>query len=243
MNKTRLFLLIGVILLSLTLVGIAIAADNSNQSPPPTGGNVSFSAPPSSHISAYPEKSKPEEPRVASIPHQAGITGVSTDYGWSQELDTYTEISGGTQVTTSCDDTNYNNFPIPFSFIYNGITYTAVSIQCNGFIAMGASVSSSYTPISSGASNNIIVGLGGDQQTNLTNSEIRYETVGTSPDQVFVVQWKNFRHYSATGDIYNYQIRLYETSNLVEVVYGAFTQNATGRTSQVGLRGASNADF
>ena len=160
-----------------------------------------------------------------------------------EELDTYTEISGGTQVTTSCDDTNYNNFPIPFSFIYNGITYTAVSIQCNGFIAMGASVSSSYTPISSGASNNIIVGLGGDQQTNLTNSEIRYETVGTSSTQVFVIQWKNFRHYSATGDIYNYQIRLYETSNLVEVVYGAFTQNATGRTSQVGLRGASNADF
>ena len=75
------------------------------------------------------------------------------------------------------------------------------------------------------------------------DSEIRYETLGTTPNQVFVDPVEELPPYGATGDIYNYQIRLYETSNLVEVVYGAFTQNATARTSQVGLRGASNTDF
>lgn len=58
-----------------------------------------------------------------------------------------------------------------------------------------------------------------------------------------MIQWKNFRHYNAAGESYNYQIRLYETSNLVQVVYGPFTKNATARTVQVGLRGASNTDF
>ncbi len=179
----------------------------------------------------------------AAALRENGVLAVATDYGWSQTTGTYTEIAGGTQVTTSCDDTNYPAQSLPFTFTFNATDYTQFSINCNGFIAMGPTVSSSYTPISSGTSNNVIVGLGGDQQTNTTGSEIRYETLGAAPDRVFVIQWKNFRHYSATGDLYNYQIRLYETSNVVEVVYGPFTQNATARTAQVGLRGASNADF
>jgi uncharacterized repeat protein (TIGR01451 family) len=197
-------------------------------------------------VEPAPEKAPPEGkglPEYPGLPHQPGIAGVATDYVWGQTLGTYTEVTGGTQLTTSCDDTNYNANPIPFTFTFDGADYTQFSLNCNGFIAMGATVSSSYTPISSGTSNNVIVALGGDQQTNTTNSEIRYETLGTSPDQVLVIQWKNFRHFGATGDLYNYQIRLYETSNLVEVVYGPFTQNATARTAQVGLRGASSADF
>jgi len=173
----------------------------------------------------------------------SGVLDVATNYGWTEATGAYTEITGGTQVTTSCDDTSYSGQSLPFTFTFDGTDYTQFSINCNGFIAMGPTVSSSYTPISSGTSNNVIVGLGGDQQTNTTDSEIRYETLGTAPDQVLVIQWKNFRHYNATGDLYNYQIRLHETSNVVEVIYGTFTQNATNRTSQVGLRGASSADF
>ncbi|HSN53820.1 MAG TPA: hypothetical protein VLT32_04070, partial [Candidatus Sulfomarinibacteraceae bacterium] len=172
-----------------------------------------------------------------------GAEAVATGYGWSQTTGTYTEITGGTQVTASCDDTSYNNIALPFTFTYDGTAFTAVSIQCNGFIAMGTSVSSSYTPISTGTTNNVIVAIGEDQQTNTADSTIRYETLGTAPNHVFVIQWKNFRHYNAAGDSRNYQIRLHETSNLIEVVYGPFTQNATNRTCQVGLRGAANTDF
>jgi len=244
MKRTRIFMAFILILLSLALVGIALAADTRDEPQPTVGGGISTgTAPTGSDLLVDPEKNKPEEPQSAPILLKAGIEGVSTDYGWSQSTGTYTEITGGTQLTTSCDDTSYNANAIPFTFTFNGTAYTQFSLNCNGFIAMGASVVSSYTPISSGTSNNVIVGLGGDQQTNLTDSEIRYETLGTTPNQVLVIQWKNFRHYGATGDIYNYQIRLWESSNLVEVVYGPFTQNATNRTSQIGLRGASNADF
>ncbi|MGV8039660.1 MAG: hypothetical protein AB2L07_06140 [Thermoanaerobaculaceae bacterium] len=190
-----------------------------------------------------PGKEPPNDKPGLPLSFPAGIEAVATGYIWSQTTGTYTEITGGTQVTTSCDDTSYNNITLPFTFTYDGTAYTAVSIQCNGFIAMGATVSTSYTPISTGTSNNVIVAIGEDQQTNAADSEIRYETLGTTPNQVFVIQWKNFRHYGATGDIRNYQIRLYETSNLVQVVYGSFTQNATNRVCQVGLRGASNTDF
>ena len=188
-------------------------------------------------------KEPPDDAPGLPLDFVAGSEAVATGYGWSQTTGTYTEITGGTVVTTSCDDTSYANIALPFTFTYDGTAYTAVSIQCNGFIAMGAAISSSYTPISTGTTNNVIVAIGEDQQTNTTNSEIRYETLGTTPNQVFVIQWKNFRHYAATGDSRNYQIRLHETTNLVEVVYGPFTQNATNRTCQVGLRGAANTDF
>ena len=185
----------------------------------------------------------PEAAPVKGLALDTSITGVGTDYAWSQTTGTYTEITGGTQLSTSCDDTSYNANPIPFTFTFNGTPYTQVSVNCNGFLAMGASVASSYTPISSGSTNNIVSILGRDLQTNTTGSEIRLETLGTTPNQVAVVQWKNFRRFGGSGENYNFQIRLYETSNLVEVVYGEFVKDATSATAQIGLRGASNADF
>ncbi len=172
-----------------------------------------------------------------------GSRAVSSLYAFSSSVGTYTPIAGGTSLTTSCDDTSYTNQPIGFTFSYDGTAYTAFSVNCNGFLALGTTVSSSYSPLSSGSTNNVIAAIGMDQQTGTSGSEIRYETVGAAPDRVLVVQWTNFRYYAATGDSFNYQIRLYETSNRVEVVYGAFTKNSSARTPQVGLRGASSADF
>jgi PKD repeat protein len=173
---------------------------------------------------------------------QSGIESVASDYVWSQTMGTYGEITGGAQVTTSCDDQSYDNYTIPFDFTFNGVAYTAISIQCNGFLAMGGSVSNSYYPISVGPTNNIISALGMNLQTNTTNSEIRLETLGTAPDRVVVVQWKNFRYYYMQNEIYNFQIRLHETSNLVEVTYGSFAEPYSW-TAEIGLRGDDGTDY
>jgi hypothetical protein len=45
------------------------------------------------------------------------------------------------------------------------------------------------------------------------------------------------------GDSWSFQIRLSETSNQISVVYGTMTSDALSNTVQVGLRGASSADF
>lgn len=177
---------------------------------------------------------------VKSLP--AGPTAANA-YTFAQSVGTYTPISGGTVLATSCDDNNYNANAIPFTFNYNGTDYTQFSVNCNGFLAMGAAVTSSYAPLSTGVTNNVIVAMGMDQQTNAASSDLSFDTLGTAPNRVLVVQWNNFRNWNTTGDSYNYQIRLHETSNVIEVAYGAFTKNATSRTPQVGLRGASNADF
>lgn len=168
-------------------------------------------------------------------------------YTFSQFSGTYTPITGGTVLGTgTVDDTNYPNNPIGFTFNYNGNNYTAFSVNANGFLAMGTTITNSYTALSTGTTNNVIAALNYDLQ-GTSSGELRYETIGTSPNQILVVQFSNWASYSATGtgsgDLFNFQIRLYETTNVVEVVYGSFTKNATARAAQVGLRGASNADF
>jgi PKD repeat protein len=178
----------------------------------------------------------------------ASTEAVSSLYLFSSSILTYTEITTGTvHGTPSNDDQSFNAIPLGFTFYYNGAFYTQVSIQSNGFIAMGPTVASSYTPISTGTTNNVIVALGRDIQGNGTTSELRSLTEGTAGNHVFTVQWKHYKRYGSSyvGDDFNFQIKLYEATSRVEVVYGPFTvvYAAAPPTVQVGLRGNSNADF
>lgn len=69
-------------------------------------------------------------------------------------------------------------------------------------------------------------------------------TTGVAGSRVHTIQFKNFRNLSvaANSNCLNLQIRLYETSNNIELVYGTCTVSST-ISGQVGLRGTSNQDF
>jgi hypothetical protein len=75
-------------------------------------------------------------------------------------------------------------------------------------------------------------------------AELRYETIGTAPNRVFVVQWLNYgfimTNSTPTGlqmanRRVSFQIRLYETSNKVEVRFGKAWR---GGSSGAGITGA-----
>jgi hypothetical protein len=176
------------------------------------------------------------------------IANLVAPYGFSQATGTYTPITGGTVLGsgTAVDDNNYPTQAIGFTFNYDGVDYTELGVNSNGFVWLGTTAPATdiYTSISStsAAGSRIVAALNGDLQ-GLVAGELRIQTIGTSPNQICVIQWSNFRHWNVTGDNYNFQIRLYETSNLIEVHYGTFAKNATARAYQVGLRGTANTDF
>lgn len=76
---------------------------------------------------------------------------------------------------------------------------------------------------------------------------IRFQTIGTAPNRTLVVQWTGWQRYTtsgAFGELYNFQIRLNETTNVIDVVYNIQgPTSATARTFEIGLRGSSNANF
>lgn len=250
-------------------------------------------------------------------------TDAASAYAFSQSTGTYTPITGGTVVansipgsgTTYLDDVSFSLQPIPFTFIFNGASYTDFTINTNGFISFGTTIpaGATYSPISSTtafagcatafardsdgrfllqaattAGSNILTAVtkfggvivgeeitatnipagttitgfdigaatitlsanatatGAAQTCVVYSAEIRTETLGTAPNRIHVIQFKNFKRYGSGtyfGELYNCQIRLYETTNVVEVMYGNYIGFTTSTTGQVGLRGATNADY
>ncbi len=78
--------------------------------------------------------------------------------------------------------------------------------------------------------------------------EIQYKTIGIAPNRTLVVQWKNAKVAptpTVNDQSYNFQIRLNESDNSVEVVYGAvrFVGKVVNPGPQVGLRGNSQTDY
>ncbi len=192
-----------------------------------------------------------------------------SQYTFSQSIGTYTAISGGTVVgNTATDDERFVDpavplggtsstgvgLPIGFNFVFNGVTYDRFAINANGWISLGSSSlspavdltsTSVYTPLSTvtAALPNTkvarIAAFARDLQAQ-AGAEIRYQVLGTAPNRTLVVQWKNYIKYLAVGDSMNFQIRLVETANSVQVVFGSMTNNATDSLIDCGLRAAPN---
>lgn len=104
------------------------------------------------------------------------------NYQFSQSTNSYTEISGGTIMgTTSNDDNRFENIPISFPYIYNGISCTALSVNTNGFVQMAAtSVQTSNNAISNTTTTNAIAILSRDLKGKASGSELMYKVEGVT---------------------------------------------------------------
>lgn len=190
-----------------------------------------------------------------------------SSYGFAQSNDVFTEITGGAVIATPTANTvagSLDSFvspalTLPFSFNYNGINVSSVYMSSNGFISLGGNAPSTtaYTPIStSSTADGIVSAWAGDINTffNLGSrtGDMRWETIGVSPNREIVFQWKDFRpaYSTSTTNAYgfNFQIRLIENGNNIKIVYGpgSFAVGSTAVTTgtrQIGLRGTTTADF
>ena len=200
------------------------------------------------------------------------INAQVSSYSFTQSTDTYNQITGGLLLgNTSSDDQRFVDSSSPlggtttsgvgiqigFDFTYNGDSFDRLAINNNGWISLGKSTitpsviissTSSYNPLSSVLSispiflRNRIAGIGDDLQAQ-SGSELRIETIGVAPNRICVIQWSNYREYGTAGQNLNFQIRLNETSNDVEVVYGTMIFTSNSETAQIGLGGTSSSDF
>jgi PKD repeat protein len=119
------------------------------------------------------------------------------------------------------------------------ITGTGIPVGATIVAIAGNTVTMSANATSTGT-NGVAAGFG-------PWSEIRTETLGTTPNRVFVMQWTNFRRFgtvlgTSVGMLLNFQIQLHEAGGRIEVVYGNCTPGVTTLTTvnQVGLRGTTN---
>lgn len=180
----------------------------------------------------------------------ANAQTVAGDYTFSYVTgSTYSSLSGGITIAPDKWDDLVANAALGFNFYFNGSTYTSCYINANGYITFGttAPANNEYYPISSTTPyNGAVAAFARDLYYGRDDSayRIRYKTTGPAGNQVFTVQWRDVRRWNLSGK-FNFQIKLYEGSNTVEVHYGpnSDTSDNTNLPVQVGLRGASNSDF
>lgn len=179
---------------------------------------------------------------------------------------TYTDLgSTGTAISvTNTDDDNSAAQAIGFTFNYAGQSFTQFVLNTNGFIKLGSTAPSATTlyytdpqnyvgttPFNStdAADVNLIAAFNADLAPSATGTaEFRRTTTGTAPNRVCTIQWKNMSDFGTTAlptqyANLNFQIKLYETSNRIEFVYGSFTASANTpdfRGAEVGLRGTTD---
>src|SRR6218665_519390 len=152
--------------------------------------------------------------------------------------------SGGFSATLASGDdaaSSVTTIGGSMSFPFNGVSYTQFSVSTNGAVRLG------NTAISSGlygtsaaiptANMPLLMPYLGDIETSSTGS-ITWQVVGSSPIRCLVIQFTNMGiNYGSTTADGTFQTRLYETSGIVEFVYGAMkvggTSTGGGSTSVV----------
>ena len=175
-------------------------------------------------------------------------------YNFTQSVSggAYVTLTGGTVFQTGAavsTDAVTAAITLPFTFPFNGRTYTTVFLYNNGFITLGSTphAVSMAAPLSSNAV--FVEGAIAPLAQTLTAAaatgslpEIRYG----SQSGKWVAQWQDVRtstlEASATSQRIRAQLRLSPTG-VIEFVYGSGNiSTATGRNAQVGIRGTEDSE-
>jgi hypothetical protein len=192
--------------------------------------------------------------------------------GSSTTMGTYSSLGATATAiaTANTDDANSAAQNIGFTFNFNGIAFTQFVLNTNGLIRLGAAAPSkaaahsiyAQTP-ELGPSNstdpadvNLIMPFNIDLVGAGAGASYSMAVTGTQPNRVCTIQWSNVSDkatavsaanstvITAQYSSFSFQVKLYETTNQVDFVYGAATAG-TGTTNAkyvaVGLKGSSSA--
>lgn len=143
--------------------------------------------------------------------------------------------TGTTQLVASdLDDASSSVTNIGFNFYFYGNLFTQFSTSSNGLMQLGTSAPSTSTyVISSGSVSSPRIGaFTADLKTGI-NGKVHFKVVGSAPNRCLVVEFSNMSlTYVGTpgSNDGTYQVRLYESSGVLEYVYGSMFRNSSTTT-------------
>lgn len=183
----------------------AIPPTATNTPIPPTATNTPV--PPTATNTAIPPTATP----TGTCPNAAG--------GYCRtDTESRTWIAGTTNQSITGDDAT-KTVTLPFTFRFAGTNYTSVKISSNGNVHF-STASSAYNNVAipnTARPNAMIAALWDD--LNPSGGGIYTTTSGSSPNRVFVIEWRNILRYGVTASRATFQIQLVETTNHIWIVY------------------------
>ncbi len=178
----------------------------------------------------------------------APLVNAQLNYSYALLTTPYSANSGGTVIVpASTDDGTSTVQNIGFSFSYNCNTYTQFMVSSNGWMVLGNGMTSSlYTNALGTTGQGPILAPLWDDMATASTGNVNYVLSGAAPNRVLTIEWVNMLwNYAASGPVMSYEVKLYETSNIVDFVYFRVPSGSINSGSaSIGISsGTSATDF
>ncbi len=132
---------------------------------------------------------------------------------------------------------------LPFAFEFYGASYSQVFLSDNGYLNFLAPDQYNGFPIAIPSTlppNAAIYALWQDLSVD-SDSSIDYETVGTSPNRAFVIEYSGMKVAGASARV-SFEIKLWEDGR-IDLLYGPNAANpGDGRNAGIGIENATGTD-
>ncbi|ESU19283.1 hypothetical protein FCR2A7T_27080 [Flavobacterium cauense R2A-7] len=174
----------------------------------------------------------------------------ASTYAFSNSMGTYTEMSGAATLLTAVRADSYLSPAqnIGFTFVYEGVNYTQFKMGSNGFISLNTTGTAVLTTndlsTANATSRPIIAPLWDDLDGATPASSVAgYEVTGSAPNRVLTVEWRNWEWNWNSGatPVISFQVKLYETTNVIEFVYRQEATNVASGSATIGIGSATGS--
>jgi hypothetical protein len=180
------------------------------------------------------------------------LNAVASISPYSVSSTTYGLITPVSPVTLSTlGDDNNATVTMPFAFNFFGSSYSTAYVHSNGFVSFTSAqpTGSPYNEtIPTAATPNNYIALCHDDLNVTGGGTVTHFTSGTSPNQIWVIQYTNVKFYNtaANSGVVSGQIQLFENGNRIEIHLTEITDpvasaHAVGIENSTGTVGFSPA--
>ena len=134
-------------------------------------------------------------------------------------------FANGSSIGNLTDDSFSGVVDIGFNFCFYSNFYNELLISTNNYVTFDLTEANGYSPWNTyeipsafppGEVINAIMGPWMDLNPN-NGGNLYYNVYGVAPFRRFVVSFENFGYYSCSGMAFNGQIKLFETTNVIEI--------------------------
>lgn len=143
------------------------------------------------------------------------------------------------------DDGSYIGNILPFNFNFDSTVYSSgqtMSICSNGYLAFGSNGGPCCSDwVGSTTATSSILFMSYDMYL-YSGPTVYWQTSGSAPNRVFTVEWPNFERCCGGATYCNVQVKLYETTNVIEMIYASHNL-AIGGSAGIGLNGGTSPAF
>ena len=152
----------------------------------------------------------------------------TTNYGVTNIPYSPDSYTSGTQINTfysqlggvNNDDGISNAILIPFNFCFFGQTVTSFYVSSNNWVGFSAGQASTWITttipnVGTGTPKNCIMGPWQDINPSIGGT-VTWAVYGTAPCRRLVISYYNVPMFSCTNQLYSSQIKIYESTNVIE---------------------------